>query len=135
MTTREPTAMNLSPEMINAIASQYEAMGFEFDARGLARFKTDGPGVIGLASATGLPPQEIARLLIEKFTVTQIEHDLPRCVSQIGGRTLIGMPLDDLRFAYGYMALIEAKATVSLEQTKRAIQIACKLSLTEADAA
>jgi hypothetical protein len=133
--TRAQTAMNLSPEIIDAIGSQYKAMGFEFDPRGLARFRTGGPDVVGLASAMGLPPQEIARLLIEKFTVTHIEHDLPRCVRQFGDRTLMSMPLDDVRFVYGYMALVEAGATVSSEQTKRAIQIVCKLSLTETDAA
>jgi len=40
------------------------------------------------------------------------------------------MPLDDLRFAYGYLALGEAGAPISLDQTKRAIEIADKLILT-----
>jgi hypothetical protein len=55
--TRAQTAMNLSPEIIDAIGSQYKAMGFEFDPRGLARIKAGGPDVVGLASAMGLPPK------------------------------------------------------------------------------
>jgi hypothetical protein len=104
-------------------------MGFEFDPDGLSQFKTDGPDMVGLlASAMGLSPQEIAHELIGKMTAAEIEHGLAKCVQELGSGTLISMPLEDLRFAYGYLALLEAGAPIGLDQTKRAIQIALKLT-------
>lgn len=85
----------------------------------------------------GLPPEEIASLLIQKITAAHIVHELPKYVRQLhglGDATIISMPLDDLRFVYGYLALVEAGAHVNLDQTKRAIKIALKLSAAAADA-
>ncbi len=119
--------MNLPPEVLGAMRSQYDAMGFGFNPEGLSRYRTDGPDMIGVAAAMGLSPQEIAHLLIQKFTAAEIERGLPRCIRQSGDATMISMPLDDLRFVYGYFALVEAGAPIKLDQTKRALQIAHKL--------
>jgi len=93
--------------------------------------KPSSGDVIDLARSLELSVQEIARVLIEKITAANIEPGLQKCVSQLGDHhTVISMPLDDLRFAYGYLALGEAGAPISLDQTKRAIEIADKLILT-----
>ncbi len=110
--------MDLSPEILDAMRCRYEAMGFGFNPEGLSRYRTN------FTSSMGLPPQEIANLLIQKITASRIKHDLPKCVQKLGNGTLISMPLEDLSFAYGYLALVEAGSTISLNQTKRAIQIA-----------
>jgi hypothetical protein len=92
-----------------------------------ASLRSSRNDVIALARSMGLPSEEIASLLIDKITALMIEHELPKCVRQFGDATLISMPLDDLRFVYGYLALVEARAPISLEQTKRANKIVCKL--------
>jgi hypothetical protein len=124
---------NMPPEILDAIRSQYEAMGFGFNPEGLSRYLTD-EGLVSTSLSMGLSPQEIACLLIERYTVAEIEYGLPKCVQSLGSNVLISMPLDDLRFAYGYLALVEARAKISLDQTKRAIQIAIKLATTAPDA-
>jgi hypothetical protein len=120
--------MDLSPEIIDAMRSQHDAMGFGFNPEALTQVR--GLDMISLASAMGLPPEEIASLLIQKIAAAHIEHELPKCVRQLGDSTMISMPLNDLRFAYGYLALVEAGAHINLDQTKRAIKIALKLSAT-----
>ena len=128
--------MNLSPEIVDALRSHYATMGYEFNPDALSQFKTDGPDMIGLARSMGLSIEEIAKVLIEKFTVANIEAGLPTCVQSFGDdATLISMPLDDLRFACGYLALVEAGAPISLEQTKRAIRIAGSLTVAAMGAA
>jgi hypothetical protein len=122
--------MNLSPEILDAVRTQYETMGFGFNPEGLSRYQVDGADMIDAAATMGLSPQEIAHTLIQKITVAEIEQGLPRCVRQLGDATAISMPLDDLRFVYGYFALIEAGVPVKLDQTKRAIEIAHRLGAT-----
>ncbi len=118
--------MDLSPEMIDAVHSQYDAMGFGFYAEALVQY--GGDELEALASSMALPTEEMASLLIQRFTVLQIEHWLPKCVRQLVDATMITMPRDDLRFVCGYMALEAAGVPIKSDQTKRAIQIAHKLS-------
>jgi hypothetical protein len=65
-----------------------------------------------------------------------LEHNLPKCVEEVGTDeetgiwTMVSMPLEDLRFAYGYMALVEAGTEVTAEQTARACHISIRLSHT-----
>ena len=126
--------MDLSPEILDAMRTQYEAMGFGFNPEALSQYRTDGEGIIASAMSMGLPPQEIACRLIEQFTALHVEHELPKCVQQLGSGVLISMPLEDLRFAYGYLALAEVEVPISLDQTKRATQIAHRLAAAAADA-
>lgn len=90
--------MDLSPEILDAMRRQCEAIGFEFNLEALSQYRTN------FTSSMGLPPQEIADLLIQKMTAADIEHELPKCVQKLGNGTLISMPLEDLSFAYGYLA-------------------------------
>jgi hypothetical protein len=119
--------MDLPPDILDAMRSQYDAMGFGFNPEGLSQYAMDGVDMIAAAGAMGLSSQEIAQVLIQKFTAAQMEQGLPRCVRQFGDATMVSMPLDDLRFIYGYFALVEAGAPIDLDRTKRALQIAHKL--------
>ena len=110
--------------------SRMEAMGLTFNPEALSGFQDTN--MIELGSSMGLSATEIAGLLINKIAAAQIERELPKCVWQRGDGVLISMPLDDLRFAYGFMALVEADAHISKDQTKRALQIADKLLATTA---
>ena len=89
-------------------------------------------GNIDLAMSLGLPPREIAGLLIDRITAAHIEHGLPKYIKQLGDTAvLVSMPLEDLRFAYGYLAMVDVGG-ISQAQTKRAVQIALKLDATTA---
>jgi hypothetical protein len=133
----KPEGMKLPPEVIAAMQSQCEAMGFKFQPEAISGFAFV-PNGMELLSAMGLSSEEMARMLLERFTVLSIERHLPTCVDeQFDGRgAMISMPLDDLRFIYGYLALVEAGARTSPDQTKRAMEINDRLVVTAiADAA
>jgi hypothetical protein len=125
----------LSPQIVDAMRTQYEAMGFVFDTEAFAESVSFDGTMIELARGMGLPIEEIAQLLIQKMAVDEIEHYLPKCIREMDSLTLISMRLEDLRFAHGYLTLVEAGAKITPEQTKRAVEIACSLRDVAADEA
>ncbi len=110
--------MDWSPEVIDALRSHCDAMGFKFNPEVLSQFAG-----ADFVQSFGLSPEEIAKILIEKITATELEHLLLKAVRESVDHTLISMPLADLRFAYGYLALLDAGTPVSPDQIKRALQL------------
>jgi len=121
---RKPAkSTTLSPEIIDAMGAELEAMGFNFDREALREnFKFGGAETIALAQAAGLSTDKIAHLLNIRVMAVCLEQLLPKCVEQIGDCTYVSMPLDDLRCAHGFLALVKADAieNITTEQFKQA---------------
>jgi hypothetical protein len=109
---------------------QLKVMGFELSDGVLERFASD----IDINPLLLMDPEASATALLETVTAQAIEDNLPACVSKYGDRaTLVGMPLEDLRFAFGYLALVEARAAITADQLKEAMSIASQLASMRAD--
>jgi hypothetical protein len=113
---------NLAPEIVDALRRQYEAAGVVLNSEALANCVVD-ESIVALVNAMGSSPDEVAQTLIEKLVAADIELCLPTCVRQVADATLVSMPLEDLRFAHGYLALVEAGACIAPDQITRAIHI------------
>jgi len=120
--------MKLPPAIIDAMRAQCEAMGLGFNPEGLEAFAAQGLERLPLAMAMS-SPAVLARELLAKTTAAWLDYQLPNCVGPLGDEaTLVSMPLDDVRFAYGYLALVEAGAGLTDYQIKRAVEITGKLA-------
>jgi hypothetical protein len=122
----------LSPEVLEAMRCQYDAMGFEFGPGALSQFFSQFPfdAEWMKLAPTVMSPAEIAKRMIAKCAAVHLDQELPKCVSKLGETTTyVRMPLDDLRFAHRYLALIEARAEVSMDQTRRALNLTRQLSV------
>jgi hypothetical protein len=115
----------LSPEIIEAVVGIAKDLGFQYNQEALNGYSLDK--LVKACEGCGWTPEDTAQEILRKTTAFDIENRIKKCVTPFGDGTLIGLPLDDLKAAFGFIALVKAGVEVTRDHMIQAIKISDKL--------